>query len=33
VACGGLWVFDLICLVVAVAMNSLSGTDDPPEEP
>ena len=33
VACGGLWVFDLICLVVAVAMNSLCGSEDPPEEP
>ena len=32
VACGGIWVFDLVSLVLVVAINSLSRADDPPED-
>ena len=32
VACGGIWIFDLVFLVLVVALNSLSKSDDPPED-
>jgi len=33
VACGGIWVFDLISLVLVVAINSLPKSEDPPDGP
>ena len=30
-ACGGLLVIDLVCLVLAQAVNSLADTDEPPD--
>ncbi len=32
VACGGVWIFDLVCLILVVAINSLWKPDEPPEE-
>ena len=32
VACGGIWLFDLICLILVVAINATANSDDPPED-
>ena len=32
VACGGIWLFDLIALILAVAVNAITNSGDPPEE-
>jgi hypothetical protein len=32
VACGGIWLFDLICLILVVAINAIAKPDDPPED-
>ena len=31
-ACGGVWLFDLISLVLVVAINAVTNSDDPPED-
>ena len=32
VACGGIWLFDLISLILVVAVNAITNADDPPED-
>ena len=32
VACGGIWLFDLISLILVVAINAITNSDDPPED-
>ena len=32
-SCGGLWILDLICLLLAQAVNSLAEPPETPEEP
>ncbi len=32
VACGGIWAFDLICLILAVAINATASSEDSPED-
>jgi hypothetical protein len=30
VACGGIWIFDLICLILVLAINATANSDDSP---
>ena len=32
VACGGIWLFDLISLILVVAVNAITNAYDPPED-
>ena len=32
VACGGIWLFDLISIILVVAINAITNSDDPPED-
>ena len=31
VGCGGVWIFDLVSLILVVSINAISNSDDPPE--
>ena len=32
VACGGIWIFDLVSLILVVAINAITNSGDPPED-